>query len=84
MYSLYWVAAIVLAMSLAAIPGTRGHVRAVYSVGVAATIVALLSAAAGAVAPSSPVLIALFAAGTVTCGYAGFVTVFANRARNGK
>jgi len=82
-YSLYWVAAIVLAMSLAAIPGTRGHVRAVYSVGAAATIVALLSAA-GAVAPSSPVLIALFAAGTVACGYAGFVTFFAERVRNRK
>jgi hypothetical protein len=84
MSSLYWVAAIVLAMSLAAIPGTRGNVRVVYSIGVAATIVALLSAAAGAIAPSNPVLIVLFAVGTVACGYAGFITVFTERARNRK
>jgi hypothetical protein len=80
---LYWVAAIVLVMSLAAIPGTRGHVRAVYSVGVAATIIALLSAAAGLIAPTNPLLIVLFAIGIVACGYAGFVTVSAER-RNRK
>lgn len=84
MYSLYWVAAIVLAMSFAAIPGTHGRVRAIYSVGVAATIVALLSAAAGVIAPGNPVLIALFAIGIVACGYAGFTTVSAERARNRK
>jgi hypothetical protein len=58
MNSLYWVALIVVGMFVVA-------VRVLYSVGVGATLVGLLSAVARTLSLSSPLLLALFLLGLI-------------------